>query len=62
MSASNSTHSLVVIDEGSHNETTYMVDKCIVKTKFLSADDSDSSSENLEHIRSVLFSTLGISL
>ncbi len=51
---------LIVIEETPNNETTYMVDKCIVKTKFLPEEETAASKPNLEYIREVLFSTLGI--
>ncbi len=62
MATKNPSPSLVVIDKGPHNETTYMVDKCIVKIKFLSTEESDTTHEHLEKIRSALFSILNISL
>ena len=60
MIATDATHGLTVIDEGTHNETTYMVDKCVVKIKYLPIEESDTSREKLEQIRNTLFSVLGI--
>ncbi len=52
--------SLVILEESPNNETTYIVDKCLVKTKYLTNEESATSKANLENIRSVLFSALQI--